>query len=138
MINYCSTQISIVVEVLFLAGRYMVATRDIEVGTVIGAETPVSSMLHPGHMSTTCYTCYTVIQEYYLPCPRCSVARFCGQVCWSRSCGDQVSSSGGPQVTKHWLECGLVSDLSPVLKQVNNVNKLQFHLHCTSLIYLDN
>ena len=53
-------------------GRFMVAKKRISVGTVLGAENPMASMILYDKMSTNCYTCYQSIRDYFIPCPGCN------------------------------------------------------------------
>ena len=89
-------------------GRFMIARDTIPVGTIIGAEDPIMSMMLPSTSGSQCYTCYSVISTYFLPCLSCCQIQFCSRKCWILE----------KKLGKHRLECGLQTDLGPVLKDV--------------------
>ena len=120
-------------------GRYMVASEDIAVGTVLGAERPICSMLTRQAAETQvcttlvvyvgmsvpharsyiciyqsvfqCSACCRPLTSYWLPCGGCARARFCSLAC--RVAGARA----------HGLECGLATDLAPVLGQVRGAGE---------------
>ena len=108
-------------------GRYMVATENIPVGTVIGAENPICSVLTDQKTETQCSECFRIISSnYFLPCLGCGEARFCSPRCWA--------SSSGPR-SRHRLECGLRADLGPVLKEVKGGDSVpEYHRLCLRVI----
>ena len=88
-------------------GRFMTSSEDISVGTIIGAENPVLSMLLPDKSSSQCYNCFSVIVDYFLPCLHCTKVRYCSRSCWKS--GDK---------SHHRLECGVETELGEVLRSV--------------------
>lgn len=89
-------------------GRFMVARENIPVGTIIGAENPITSTLLLSKRESQCYTCFKTIGHYFLPCLRCCEVKFCSKKCWSSQ----------KKIQHEKLECGLCGDLSPILKEV--------------------
>jgi len=75
-------------------GRYVIATEDIPVGTVILSENPLSWSVEPDRTSTTCNFCMFPIR-ILVPCKGCISAGYC-----STTCRDQAWNE------HHSLECG--------------------------------
>jgi len=78
-------------------GRFLVAGEDIEPGQMIAMDTSYAALLDRAHVSTNCDTCM-LPAPYPVPCPSCSMARFCSKVCQQQACS-----------THHQYEC-LIQD----------------------------
>lgn len=110
-------------------GRYMVATDNIPVGEVIGAEKPICSVLAAHKAGTQCSECLGMLpDDYFLPCLGCREARFCCPSCWR-------AGSAADARSPHSLECGLLADLGPILKEVKGGDAVpEYHRLCLRLL----
>lgn len=77
-------------------GRYAVASRDIEIGTTLFREQPLTCTLHPDRFGTNCQHCFQPIKGV-VPCLQCTWVCFC-----SSSCRSQAAAS------YHQYECGII------------------------------
>ena len=108
-------------------GRYMVASENIPVGQVIGAEKPIVSVLAGHKAGAQCSSCLVKLpDDYFLPCLGCQEARYCCPGCWS--------SGSGPR-SGHSLECGLRAELGPILREVKGGDAApEYHRLCLRLL----
>lgn len=85
------------VEVKYMKGRgrFAVAAEDIEVGTTLVVEKPITWALHPDRYGTYCQECMLQVKAV-IPCRTCCGVSFC-----SVQCRDLALSS------YHQYECGL-------------------------------
>ncbi|XP_052829237.1 SET and MYND domain-containing protein 4 [Octopus bimaculoides] len=65
-------------------GRYISATRDINVGEVLAIEKPYSSVINDDHHSSHCHHCCKRA-EHPIPCSSCAEVVYCNTICREES-----------------------------------------------------
>ena len=78
-------------------GRYAVAAQDIDLGTVLFREKPLTQTLHPEKFGTNCQHCFKTIRGV-IPCETCTWVCYCSPEC--RSAANE---------TYHKYECGIIN-----------------------------
>ena len=77
-------------------GRYAIASRDIEIGTTLFRESPITYTLNPEKFGTHCQNCFRAIRGV-IPCRNCTWVCFC-----STECRNIAMES------YHKFECGII------------------------------
>ena len=80
-------------------GRYAVAGQDIELGTVLFREKPLTQTLNPEKFGTHCQHCFKPIRGV-IPCEKCTWVCYCSTEC------RQIANE-----TYHQYECGIINIL---------------------------
>ena len=78
-------------------GRYAVAGQDIELGTVLFREKPLTQTLNPEKFGTHCQHCFKPIRGI-IPCEKCTWVCYCSTEC------RQIANE-----TYHQYECGIIN-----------------------------
>lgn len=86
-------------------GRHLVASRDIQVGEVVGREVAAGVVPLPSTLTTHCSSCLVGVGARLLPCPSCP-AVFCSLVCMGRA------GAG------HAAVCAIEQDMGEVVEQI--------------------
>ena len=77
-------------------GRFAVAARDIEIGTTLFREIPLTYTLNPERFGTHCQNCFIPVRGV-IPCKKCTWVIYCSPEC--RDIADQ---------SYHKTECGII------------------------------
>ncbi|KAK3785885.1 hypothetical protein RRG08_007816 [Elysia crispata] len=62
-------------------GRHLSANKSIPRGSTLIVEKPFAAVLLPDHYETHCHHCFLPLPLTYLGCKRCTMVRFCNEVC---------------------------------------------------------
>ncbi|KAJ4459388.1 hypothetical protein PAPYR_4693 [Paratrimastix pyriformis] len=62
-------------------GRFVVAAQDLQEGTLVVEDTPISLMLNPSQRKARCAHCSQPIRLANCPCPECHIVMYCSAEC---------------------------------------------------------
>ena len=99
-------------------GRYGIAARDIEAGTVVLEEHPVGARLKRQYTITHCDQCFRKVSTLPVPCRTCSGVRYCSGVC-----RDTASSS------YHKHECARDDYFEQIIAELNDGRDMGLNVH---------
>ncbi|XP_015783391.1 SET and MYND domain-containing protein DDB_G0273589 [Tetranychus urticae] len=66
-------------------GRIIITQNDIQKGTKLLVEEPFCTWLAPFLYSQYCFRCFNVLDNYFFPCRKCVLVRYCSSACEEES-----------------------------------------------------
>merc|ERR1711892_1296449 len=101
-----------------IRGRYGIATRDIDPGTILLEEQPVAAILKPQNRRSYCDHCLSKVSTLPVPCRTCNIIQYCSGACRNKA-----------RSTYHQHECGVIDHLDSFTEKFNDGRDLGLMHH---------
>ncbi|KAD4585861.1 hypothetical protein E3N88_23462 [Mikania micrantha] len=112
-----------------MKGRGMVSLTDIPQATLLHAEEPYAAIISKNCRESHCHFCFSELPADIVPCPSCSMALYCSQLCQIHSGGKDQQFHTKNHGTGFDLSGDLENYVASVIKEIEGVNIKKFAEH---------